>query len=102
MALPARNHDEPSLASLIERSAELKRALVGFALSPRFELDELTVSHPAVSDKAGGVEVQGRNAAHPGSVTTVSEISRIEGTQSAPWHAGLTAASSRATGGPMR
>ena len=37
MALPARNHDEPSLASLIERSAELKRALVGFALSPRFE-----------------------------------------------------------------
>ena len=37
MALPARNHDEPSLASLIERGAELKRALVGFALSPRFE-----------------------------------------------------------------
>ena len=37
MALPARNHDEPSLASLIERSAELKRALVGFALSPRLE-----------------------------------------------------------------
>ena len=37
MALPARKHDEPSLASLIERSAELKRALVGFALSPRFE-----------------------------------------------------------------
>jgi hypothetical protein len=37
VALPARNHDEPSLASLIERSAELKRALVGFALSPRFE-----------------------------------------------------------------
>jgi len=33
---PARNHDEPS-ASLIERSAELKRALIGFALSPRFE-----------------------------------------------------------------
>jgi hypothetical protein len=33
---PARNHYEPS-ASLIERSAELKRALVGFALSPRFE-----------------------------------------------------------------
>jgi hypothetical protein len=28
---------EPSLASLIERSAELKRALVDFALSPRFE-----------------------------------------------------------------
>ena len=37
MALPARNHDEPSPAALIERSAELKRALVGFALSPRFE-----------------------------------------------------------------
>ena len=37
MALSARNHDEPSLAFLIERSAELKRALVGFALSPRFE-----------------------------------------------------------------
>ena len=37
MAVPAGNHDEPSLASLIERSAELKRALVGFALSPRFE-----------------------------------------------------------------
>jgi hypothetical protein len=37
VALPARNHDEPSLASLIERSAELKRALVGFALSPRFD-----------------------------------------------------------------
>jgi len=37
VALPARNHDQPSLASLIERSAELKRALVGFALSPRFE-----------------------------------------------------------------
>lgn len=37
MAPPAGNHDEPSLASLIERSAELKRALVGFALSPRFE-----------------------------------------------------------------
>ena len=31
------NGDEPSLASLIERSAELKRALVDFALSPRFE-----------------------------------------------------------------
>jgi hypothetical protein len=32
------NHDdtEPSLAPLIERGAELKRALVGFALSPRF------------------------------------------------------------------
>ena len=28
---------EPSLASLIERSAELKRALVDFACSPRFE-----------------------------------------------------------------
>ena len=28
---------EPPLASLIERSAELKRALVDFALSPRFE-----------------------------------------------------------------
>ena len=28
---------EPSLASLIARSAELKRALVDFALSPRFE-----------------------------------------------------------------
>ncbi len=28
---------EPSLASLIERSAELKRTLVDFALSPRFE-----------------------------------------------------------------
>jgi hypothetical protein len=37
VALPARNHDEPSLAFLIECSAELKRALVGFALSPRFE-----------------------------------------------------------------
>jgi hypothetical protein len=37
VAPPARSHDEPSLASLIERSAELKRALVGFALSPRFE-----------------------------------------------------------------
>src|SRR5712692_6747239 len=35
----AMNHggDEPSLACLIERSAELKRALVGFALSLRFE-----------------------------------------------------------------
>lgn len=33
------NHDgdERSLASLIERSAELKRALVDFALSPRSE-----------------------------------------------------------------
>jgi hypothetical protein len=29
--------DEPSLACLIERSAELKRALVDFALSPRME-----------------------------------------------------------------
>jgi hypothetical protein len=29
--------DEPSLARLIERSAELKRALVGFVLSPRLE-----------------------------------------------------------------
>ena len=28
---------EPSLASFIKRSAELKRALVDFALSPRFE-----------------------------------------------------------------
>ena len=39
VALRAMNHDdhEPSLASLIERSAELKRALVDFALSPRFE-----------------------------------------------------------------
>ena len=27
---------EPSLASLIERSAELKRTLAAFALSPRF------------------------------------------------------------------
>jgi len=32
-----RNTGAPSLASLIERSAELKRALVDFALSPRFE-----------------------------------------------------------------
>ena len=33
------NHsgDEPSLTCLIERSAELKRVLVRFALSPRFE-----------------------------------------------------------------
>jgi hypothetical protein len=37
MAPRAMNGDEPSLASLIERSAELKRALVDFALSPRFE-----------------------------------------------------------------
>jgi len=37
VAPPARNHDEPSLASVIERSAGLKRALVGFALSPRFD-----------------------------------------------------------------
>ena len=36
MAPRAMNGDEPSLASLIERSAELKRALVDFALSPRF------------------------------------------------------------------
>ena len=37
MALRAMNQgsDEPSLARLIERSAELKRALVDFALSPR-------------------------------------------------------------------
>ncbi len=35
----AMNHggDEPSLSCLIERSAELKRALVDFALSPRME-----------------------------------------------------------------
>jgi len=35
----ATNHGggEPSLASLVERSAELKRTLVDFALSPRFE-----------------------------------------------------------------
>jgi hypothetical protein len=32
-----RGGDERSLACLIERSAELKRALVGFALSPRME-----------------------------------------------------------------
>src|SRR5262249_61706059 len=32
-----RNTGAPSIASLIERSAELKRALVDFALSPRFE-----------------------------------------------------------------
>jgi hypothetical protein len=32
-----RDGGEPSLASLIERSADLKRALVDFALSPRFE-----------------------------------------------------------------
>ena len=39
MAVRAVNHDdgEPSLASLIERGAELKRALVAFALSPRCE-----------------------------------------------------------------
>ena len=39
MAPRAMNHGggEPSLASLIERSAELKRTLVDFALSPRFE-----------------------------------------------------------------
>ena len=38
MAPRAMNHGcgEPSLASLIERSAELKRTLVDFALSPRF------------------------------------------------------------------
>ena len=50
-------------------------------------------------EKRSGVEVQGTNAAHPSSVMTVSEISRIEDTPSAPWHAGLTAASSPATGG---
>jgi hypothetical protein len=39
VALRAVNHDgdEPTLASLIERSAELKRTLVDFALSPRCE-----------------------------------------------------------------
>ena len=39
MAPRAMNHDgdQPSLASFIERSAELKRALVDFALSSRFE-----------------------------------------------------------------
>ena len=39
MAPRAMNHGggEPSLAFLIERSAELKRTLVDFALSPRFE-----------------------------------------------------------------
>jgi hypothetical protein len=39
VALRAMNQsrDERSLACLIERSAELKRALVGFALSPRME-----------------------------------------------------------------
>jgi hypothetical protein len=39
VAPQAVNHDadETSLASLIERGAELKRALVDFALSPRFE-----------------------------------------------------------------
>src|SRR5947208_1389664 len=39
VALRAMNQggDEPSLACLIERSAELKRALVDFALSPRME-----------------------------------------------------------------
>ncbi len=39
MALRAVNRSggEPPLASLIDRSAELKRALVDFALSPRFE-----------------------------------------------------------------
>ena len=38
MAPQAENHGggEPSLASLIERSAELKRTLVDFALSPPF------------------------------------------------------------------
>ena len=38
MAPRAMNHGggEPSLASLIERYAELKRTLVDFALSPRF------------------------------------------------------------------
>ena len=38
MAPRAMNHGggEPSLASLIERSAELKQTLVDFALSPRF------------------------------------------------------------------
>lgn len=39
MALRAVNHgdDEPSLAFLVERSAELKRSLVDFAVSPRYE-----------------------------------------------------------------
>jgi hypothetical protein len=39
MARRAMTHGdgEPSLASLIERSAEMKQALVDFALSPRFE-----------------------------------------------------------------
>lgn len=39
MALRAMNQgsDEPSLARIIERSAELKRTLVDFALSPRME-----------------------------------------------------------------
>lgn len=39
MALGAINHDDggPSLVSLIERSAELKRALVDFALGPQCE-----------------------------------------------------------------
>jgi len=35
VAPPAMNQDEPSLASLIEHSAEVKRALVDFVLSPR-------------------------------------------------------------------
>ena len=34
-----RGSDQPSLARLIERSAELKRALVDFALSPRMGRD---------------------------------------------------------------
>jgi len=62
MALRAMNHggDERSLASLIERSAELKRALVDFALSPRMQrhlerfmadgagLDEMLVEDEAI------------------------------------------------------
>jgi hypothetical protein len=57
------NHggDEPSLASLIERSAELKRTLVDFALSPRFGRHlERFMSEAAGRERAlGGSEAIG-------------------------------------------
>jgi hypothetical protein len=58
----ARNQDGPSLASLIERSAELKRALVDVALSPRMKRH----LQPLMAEAAG-----------PGAVLAEDEAIRV-------------------------
>src|SRR5262249_51799372 len=56
-----RGGGDPSLASLIARSAELKRALVDFALSPRFDrqVEEFLLEAPEPWQELRGGEAMG-------------------------------------------